>query len=230
MSDMRDWLILNTKRSNDEMCWHAEGCCGYTLDLTRSGRFTEAEAKAEEARVPHYNLAVPLMVALSMARTWITVENGGGQMETLRRRMAKYERFGGSATEEAIALIREEDARRGRRRLLREIGRCPCPDCLGCLCAEPCVNGEPCRCDSPVVGKAPVGHNADSLTESSHDASRHGVANHDHQESPMHDGGDAVVTATATAESSSPTAAGDSGRVAGAGHQRDLRGPAGNGC
>lgn len=137
MSDMRDWLILSTKRNSDEMCWHAEGCCGYTLDLTRAGRFTEAEAKAEEARVPHCNLAVPLMVALSMARTWITVENGGGQMETLRRLIVKHVKAGQVGSD---WIVETNPCRR------------LCRDCGGCRCLPGCDGKSPCRCDSPVVG------------------------------------------------------------------------------
>jgi hypothetical protein len=84
----RDWLILSLKWSHDELVWYASGSSGYTKNLLRAGRYTEKEAKAQEASHPTVLVAVHLEVAMSLAQPWVTVANGTDQMELLRKRMA----------------------------------------------------------------------------------------------------------------------------------------------
>ena len=89
----RDWLILSLKWSGDELVWYASGFAGYTKNLLRAGRYTEAEAKREAGRVDVGVLeAVHFDVAMSMSRTWVTADNGTDQMAKLRERMAARER------------------------------------------------------------------------------------------------------------------------------------------
>ena len=84
----RDWLILSTKRPCDEVVWYASGFAGYTTNLLRAGRYTEAEAKMEAARVPHYLIAVHFEDAMSMSELFVIVPNGTAQMERLRSKVA----------------------------------------------------------------------------------------------------------------------------------------------
>lgn len=84
-----DWLILSLKWSGDELVWYASGFAGYTKNLLTAGRYTEKEAKQEQARCPDILMAVHIEVALGMARTWVTVANGTDQMQKLRKRMAE---------------------------------------------------------------------------------------------------------------------------------------------
>ena len=87
----RDWLILSLKWSHDELVWYATGSAGYTKNLLRAGRYTEAEAKRQAAMHPGVLDAVHFEVAMSLAQTWVTVTNGTEQMERLRKRMADRE-------------------------------------------------------------------------------------------------------------------------------------------
>lgn len=62
MAEARDWLILSMKWSNNEWLfkWYETAMSGYTSSLIRAGRYTEAEARGEQRRVPHCLLAVKL--------------------------------------------------------------------------------------------------------------------------------------------------------------------------
>lgn len=58
--EKRDWLILSLKWSlkGELLKWWASAGAGYTSSLMRAGRFTEAEAKGEQASCPEHSLAV----------------------------------------------------------------------------------------------------------------------------------------------------------------------------
>ncbi len=62
MAEARDWLILSLKWSNNEWLfkWYDTAMSGYTSSLIRAGRYTEAEARGEQRRVPHCIVAIKL--------------------------------------------------------------------------------------------------------------------------------------------------------------------------
>lgn len=78
-----DWLILSLRWSRDELSWYGSGMSGYTKNLVYAGRFTEAEAKREQRRVPKTVVAVHIDDAMSLARTWVMVDGGTAMMRRL---------------------------------------------------------------------------------------------------------------------------------------------------
>ncbi len=76
MNDRRDWLLLSikwSKPSDDYLWWYDTACSGYTCNLLRAGRYTEAEARAEAGRCPQHLRAVPLDDAIREAEKMLAV-------------------------------------------------------------------------------------------------------------------------------------------------------------
>ena len=83
-SESRNWLILSLKWSTgDWLKWYATGCSGYTSSLILAGRYTEAEARANE--VEGHTLAVSLVWAIERTSGHVVLRNDGRTLRRLKR-------------------------------------------------------------------------------------------------------------------------------------------------
>ena len=84
--EKRDWLILSLKHSTgDWLKWYRTAYANYTASLIHAGRYTEAEAKAEQDRCPHNCIAVSLDWAIDRIAGQMVLRNDGRTLNRLKR-------------------------------------------------------------------------------------------------------------------------------------------------
>lgn len=79
MSEEKDWLIQDCRQAVGNCAlWWGPNRQGYVCSLEEAGRYTEAEAKAQEASRPT-DRAVRLEDAMKAATTHVRTDTNGGQ-------------------------------------------------------------------------------------------------------------------------------------------------------
>jgi len=82
--DQRDWLIQDCRSSCGNCAfWWGPNRSGYVCSIDEAGRYTEEEAKAQEASRPT-DRAVPLALAEKYALRHVRVDSNDGKF-SLRR-------------------------------------------------------------------------------------------------------------------------------------------------
>jgi hypothetical protein len=97
-SEKRDWLILSLRWSNNEWFfkWYETAFSGYTTNLITAGRYSEAEAKAQEISVAGHVKAVKLEWVADFYAPVYAVRNEQKIREQIDRLSLEWEKGGAS--------------------------------------------------------------------------------------------------------------------------------------